>query len=181
VPDDHAAMRDIARVLAPSGIGLVAVPLRPGPTDEDPSVGVEERIRRFGQADHVRYYGDDDFESRLTAAGLAVSTFRADDLVDPWLVDLLKLIPNERFCLVRPLTSPDKLPGVEELSDRVGRELAGCLSTASAAAVGPETLAGARAEAVAWKTRYDQLRGRPHIKAMLQAGRAYRRLRSRLR
>ncbi len=53
-------MLEIARVLAPTGVGLVQVPFRPGTVlDEDPSAPVEERVRRFGQADHVRYYGDD--------------------------------------------------------------------------------------------------------------------------
>ena len=54
----------------PGGVGLVQVPIRFGmPTDEDLSADEAERVRRFGQHDHVRYYGDD-FEQRLLDAGL---------------------------------------------------------------------------------------------------------------
>ena len=80
IPDDAAAMREIARVLHPGGVALVQVPRRSGPTDEDPSAPVEERVSRFGQADHVRYYGDD-FEDRLRSAGLSVVTTTAVELV----------------------------------------------------------------------------------------------------
>ena len=69
IPDDAAAMAEIGRVLAPGGIAVVQVPRREGvPTDEDPDAPPEERLRRFGQRDHVRFYGDD-FEDRLRAAG----------------------------------------------------------------------------------------------------------------
>lgn len=81
VPDDSAAIRELARVLSPRGVALVQVPYRPGgPTDEDPSAPAEERIRRFGQADHVRWYGND-FPRRLQAAGLRVRAVRPDDLL----------------------------------------------------------------------------------------------------
>jgi SAM-dependent methyltransferase len=70
VPDDRAAMHEIARVLRPGGRALVQVPFRPSrATDEDPGAPEEERIARFGQADHVRSYGAD-FETRLAEAGL---------------------------------------------------------------------------------------------------------------
>lgn len=71
VPDDCAAMREIARVLSPDGIALLEVPIRVGVgTDEDVDAPEEERLRRFGQRDHVRWYGDD-IDDRLSAAGLA--------------------------------------------------------------------------------------------------------------
>ena len=71
VADDAAAMHEIARVLSPRGIALLQVPIKMGvPTDEDPTATPEERLRRFGQVDHVRWYGDD-FDARLSAAGLS--------------------------------------------------------------------------------------------------------------
>lgn len=91
VPDDAAAMAEIARVLAPGGVAVIQVPHRTGvATDEDPSAGVEERVARFGQADHVRYYGDD-FESRLATAGLDVRRLQTADLYSPLEADLLGL------------------------------------------------------------------------------------------
>lgn len=70
VPDDGAAIRQLARVLDRSGLVLIQVPQRAhAPTIEDPEAPVEVRIRKFGQADHVRYYGGD-FAGRLADHGL---------------------------------------------------------------------------------------------------------------
>ncbi len=103
VPDDRAAMREIARVLSPEGIGLLQVPYRPGTvTDEDPSAGVEERLRRFGQADHVRYYGDD-FEDRLVEAGLSIQRITPRSLLGAEMSVWLHLNHDELVWLVRPL------------------------------------------------------------------------------
>jgi SAM-dependent methyltransferase len=95
VPDDLAAMREFARVLAPGGVGLVQVPIRFGmPTDEDPSAGEAERVRRFGQHDHVRYYGDD-FEQRLVDSGLVFTRTSPRSLVGERVCTVLGLIPDE--------------------------------------------------------------------------------------
>lgn len=103
VPDDRAAMLEIARVLAPTGVGLVQVPFRPGTvTDEDPSAPVEERVRRFGQADHVRYYGDD-FEDRLVAAGLSIQRVTPRSVIGESMSTWLHLMPDELVWIVRPV------------------------------------------------------------------------------
>lgn len=87
IPDDTGAMAELARVLAPGAVALVQVPWRPGrPTDEDPGAGELERVRRFGQADHVRFYGDD-FEERLRRSGLTTARVGAADLLPDDLVD----------------------------------------------------------------------------------------------
>lgn len=100
VPDDRAALRELARVMAPRGIGVVLVPWRAGPTDEDPDADADERVRRFGQADHVRYYGDD-FTDRLATAGLTWTEFTAGDIVDSDTLALLSAVPHERLWIVR--------------------------------------------------------------------------------
>lgn len=94
IPDDLAAMREIARVLPAGGVALVQVPWRPGPTDEDPSASPQERLRRFGQADHVRWYGDE-FDERLSASGLDVMRLESADLVPEHLMRLLGIDPGE--------------------------------------------------------------------------------------
>lgn len=101
IPDDASAMQEIARVLAPGGIGLLQVPFRPGTvTDEDPMAPVEERIRRFGQADHVRYYGDD-FEDRLRKAGLDFERVTPAATLGRRACTWMKLVPDELVWVVR--------------------------------------------------------------------------------
>lgn len=81
IPDDRAGMSEIARVLSDRGMAVIQVPWRPqSDTDEDPEAPPRERVRRFGQADHVRYYGGD-FESRLLDAGLDVHRSTAGALL----------------------------------------------------------------------------------------------------
>lgn len=83
VPDDRTAMRELRRVLAPSGWAVLSVPLTAERTDEDPSVmDPGERLHRFGQRDHVRRYGAD-FGERLREAGLGVREWRAEQLLSP--------------------------------------------------------------------------------------------------
>lgn len=101
VPDDRAAMREIARVLSPNGIALLQVPIRVGvPTDEDPSADRDERTRRFGQHDHVRYYGDD-FEERLVEAGLGTERLTPVEVLGQRAVLRFGLISHEFVWVVR--------------------------------------------------------------------------------
>lgn len=89
VPNDCAAMRELHRVLKPSGWAVVTVPTHAGPTREDSSVTTpEQRLRAFGQEDHVRAYGSD-FQDRLVDAGFDVRCWTS--------VDLLKLREIQRM------------------------------------------------------------------------------------
>ncbi len=83
IPDDSKAFSEFFRVLAPGGWAIFMVPIRMNAlTDEDASV-VDPKVRekRFGQYDHVRFYGKD-FEDRLKAAGFQVSLFRPEDVAE---------------------------------------------------------------------------------------------------
>lgn len=102
VPDDAAAMHEIARVLSPRGIALLQVPIRMGvPTEEDPAALPEERLRRFGQVDHVRWYGDD-FDSRLSEAGLSSVRVTPPALLGEAAVEWFHLMPHEMVWVARP-------------------------------------------------------------------------------
>ncbi len=119
IPDDRAAMREIARVLAADGVGIVQVPWRPGTTtDEDPAAPPDERKRRFGLADHVRYYGDD-FEDRLVATGLQVDRVTPEEALGAEMVAWLGLVAREAVWIVRRTSDPRKreAPPVNALGD----------------------------------------------------------------
>lgn len=77
VDDDVAAVREISRVLTDDGTAVIVVPWSPGcpTTDEDLTAGPEERLRRFGQVDHVRMYGRD-ATSRFAAGEMDVEEVR---------------------------------------------------------------------------------------------------------
>ena len=78
IPDDKAAMRELRRVLKPSGWAILQTPvdLKRELTDEDSSItDPAERLRRFGQTDHIRVYGRDFFD-RLQKNGWQVSRDR---------------------------------------------------------------------------------------------------------
>jgi SAM-dependent methyltransferase len=113
VPDDRRAMAEIARVLSPGGLAVVEVPWKPGfATDEDPTASEEERVRRFGQRDHVRYYGDD-FEDRLREAGLVLDRVTPPQLLGEAMVQMCRLEPREFVWLVRRAEGPGPHAGAE--------------------------------------------------------------------
>ena len=77
VPDDHRAMNELWRITKPGGLALLQVPHREAPTHEDPNItSPEERKIHFGQEDHWRYYGREDFAARLAKAGFQVEQLR---------------------------------------------------------------------------------------------------------
>jgi ubiquinone/menaquinone biosynthesis C-methylase UbiE len=81
IDDDRKAMRELCRVLKPSGWAAIMVPLRDEKTFEDSSItDSTERKRIFGEADHVRRYGLD-IEEKLKEAGFSVTVLQLPDVV----------------------------------------------------------------------------------------------------
>jgi len=72
VTDDRAAMAELRRVLDHGGMAVLQHPVVDEPhTVEDPSVtSPAERLRRFGQDDHLRVYGWDILD-RLKSSGFS--------------------------------------------------------------------------------------------------------------
>lgn len=81
VVDDQKAMREFFRVLKNDGWAILLVPIGREKTYEDASiVEPKERLKHFGQDDHVRIYGYD-YVDRLREAGFDVESICVDDLV----------------------------------------------------------------------------------------------------
>ncbi len=97
VPDDGAAMRELHRVLASGGTAIVMVPiaLDHAATEEDLSItDPKERLRRYGQFDHVRLYGRD-YAQRLQAAGFTVIEDAMTERLSPEAVFRAGLLRSE--------------------------------------------------------------------------------------
>ena len=81
VPDDNKAMRELRRVMKPDGWAILMVPITADKTFEDPTItDPAERLKAFGQEDHVRRYGPD-YLDRLREAGFSVKVTRAQDFL----------------------------------------------------------------------------------------------------
>jgi SAM-dependent methyltransferase len=101
IPDDRAALREIRRMLAPGGWAMLMTPILVETTVEDLSVtDPDERLRRFGQADHVRRYGWD-YLRRLDDAGFETEIVRLENELPAAAIDHHQLRNPERF--VEPL------------------------------------------------------------------------------
>jgi SAM-dependent methyltransferase len=74
VANDQKAMRELFRVLIPGGWAILQSPVdrQRDETFEDPNVtSPQDRLRLFGQSNHVRVYGRD-YKDRLEKAGFSV-------------------------------------------------------------------------------------------------------------
>lgn len=75
IEDDRKAMRELFRILQKGGTCLVQTPFKEGEIYEDYSIqNPEERLRAFGQEDHVRIYSLAELKSRLEESGFHCET-----------------------------------------------------------------------------------------------------------
>ena len=162
VADDAAAASEIRRVLDPDGLALIQVPRRLGvPTEEDPSASPEDRIRRFGQADHVRYYGDD-FEERLENAGLTVLSTSYTRILPLPLLRLIGADKAEELWVATAGADPRRFLDPQSVTRTLAKALMGSQAL-------ERELDVARTEAANWQSRYLWLHNRPAIR-MASAG-----------
>lgn len=103
VPDDHAALVELRRILAPRGFAIVQVPLAPGRAETEEASGptdAAERVRRFGQAGHLRLYGRD-YPDRVRAAGFEVEEVDPAQAFGADAVGRHSLLADERLVVAR--------------------------------------------------------------------------------
>ena len=101
VPNDRLAMQELFRVLVPGGRAILQVPLslKLSQTLEDASArSSEDRVRVYGQGDHVRLYANDYYD-KLADVGFSVEKWDAFT-TDPLRAAEWKLNPLEKLCIV---------------------------------------------------------------------------------
>ncbi len=103
IPDDRAAMRELARVLRPGGWAVVMVPYDPGtPTNDMPDSTPAERLAINGHPYHYRTYGPD-LAERLVEAGFEVTLHRSRTLLTGHVRRRHRINANTLFfCRRRP-------------------------------------------------------------------------------
>jgi SAM-dependent methyltransferase len=74
IDNDNQAMEEIFRVLKKGGACIIQTPFKEGDIYEYPSVKEEqERLKHFGQRDHVRIYSVNGLKDRLVKCGFQVA------------------------------------------------------------------------------------------------------------
>lgn len=80
IENDRKAMTELFRVLRPSGLAVIMVPVYGATTYEDPEIkSPEERLKHYKQEDHVRLYGLD-IKKRLADVGFRVDVMQVSDV-----------------------------------------------------------------------------------------------------
>ena len=73
ITEDSKAMSELFRILKNDGLLIVQTPFKDGDIYEDTSIiKPEERLKHFGQADHVRIYSVQGLQTRLAQQGFSV-------------------------------------------------------------------------------------------------------------
>jgi SAM-dependent methyltransferase len=93
IVDDKKAIAELHRVLKPNGSIYIQTPFRDGNLYEDKSITTpKERLKHFGQQDHVRIYSVQGLKERLKNQGFKVS---------------IKTYPNQKKDFYFGLKSPE--------------------------------------------------------------------------
>ncbi len=97
VIDDLTAMSELFRVLKKNGIVFVQTPFKSGEVYEDYSITTsKDRLKHFGQEDHVRIYSITSLKERLEKTGFKV------EVCTEWQPnEFLGLLPNETVFILR--------------------------------------------------------------------------------
>jgi SAM-dependent methyltransferase len=83
IDDDNRGIQELYRVLKNAGTCIIQTPFKEGGIYEDSSIKKEEeKLKHFGQKDHVRVYSVDGLRDRLVNAGFRVSINRYTETED---------------------------------------------------------------------------------------------------
>jgi predicted SAM-dependent methyltransferase len=104
IENDRKAMSELFRVLKPSGLAVIMVPIYGKDSYENPAIKLPgERLKHFYQEDHVRLYGLD-IQNRLEKSGFQVEVIKTSDLptdiINKYVLDFPST--NEIFLCSKP-------------------------------------------------------------------------------
>jgi len=92
IENDSLAMKELVRVLKPSGKAIIQTPFKEGDIYEDDSIKTEkERTLAFGQKDHVRIYSKEGLAKRL----ILIPTYNTD--ISTLVYELLRQTEKENI------------------------------------------------------------------------------------
>lgn len=95
------ALAEIYRVLVPGGLAILQVPIARGlrhTIGGDEVLSMHDRLKRFGQRDHVRLYGAD-YPAIIETVGFHVEKLRPCELWGENVVTQFGLIPEEQLII----------------------------------------------------------------------------------
>lgn len=70
IENDQQALTELFRILKPGGQCIVQTPFKDGEIYENPVIrNPKDRLKHFGQEDHVRIYSPEGLQNRMTKAG----------------------------------------------------------------------------------------------------------------
>lgn len=101
IPDEKKAIQELKRVLKENGIIVLSFPIctdYESTIEQDEEMSSADRIRLFGQEDHVRLYGRD-YVERIESYGLAVNVFSPYKELGYEEIDRMGLIEDD-VCLI---------------------------------------------------------------------------------
>ncbi|MGI9212292.1 MAG: class I SAM-dependent methyltransferase [Methylococcaceae bacterium] len=105
IPDDSKAIRELHRVLTPGGFAIIQIPYARNlkETLEDGYSTPNDRLRHYGQKDHVRLYGMD-YSRRLRHCGFDLEDDTMYQRFGHDLVNVSGLIADEKlFVATKPM------------------------------------------------------------------------------
>ncbi|OAB79988.1 methyltransferase domain-containing protein [Cochleicola gelatinilyticus] len=76
IPNDRTAMKELFRILKTGGNCIIQTPFKEGAIYEDEAIQSEaDRLKHFGQEDHVRIYSVNGLKNRLESVGFQVQVY----------------------------------------------------------------------------------------------------------
>lgn len=101
IKDEKSALRELKRCIKETGKVIFSVPIcwEIDTFEDDSIVSNEERLREYGQVDHVRLYGKD-LKTRLENYGFHVELYQVANIISKGLIEEMRLISNDSIWIL---------------------------------------------------------------------------------